>query len=46
MDVEVAEDGSQGSGEEKEAEHKKADRKEDCEGEEVLRRLLMARAKR
>jgi hypothetical protein len=46
MDVEVAKDGSQGSREEKEAERKEAVRKEDCDGERALRRLLVARAKR
>jgi hypothetical protein len=46
MDAEVAKDGSQGSREEKEAERKEAVRKEDCEGEGALWRLLMARAKR
>jgi hypothetical protein len=46
MDVEVAKDGLQGSREEKEAERKEAVRKEDCEGEGALRRLLMARAER
>jgi hypothetical protein len=46
MDVEVAKDGSQGSREEKEAERKGADRKEDCGDEGALRRPLMARAKR
>jgi hypothetical protein len=46
MDVEVAKDGSQESREEKEAERNEAVRKEDCEGEGALRRLLMARAKR
>jgi hypothetical protein len=46
MVVEVAKDGSQGSREEKEAERKEADCKEDCEGEGALRRLLIARAKR
>jgi hypothetical protein len=46
MDVEVAKDGSQGSREEKEAELKGADRKEDCEGEGAQRHLLVARVKR
>jgi hypothetical protein len=46
MDVEIAKDGSQGSREEKEAERKGADRKEGCEDEGALQRLLMARAKR
>jgi hypothetical protein len=46
MDVEVAEDESQGSGEEKKVERKDAVRKEDCEDEGALRCLLMVRAKR
>jgi hypothetical protein len=46
MDVEIARDGSQGSGKRKEAERKEADHKEGCEDEGALRRLLMARAKR
>jgi hypothetical protein len=46
MDVEVAKDGLQESREEKEVECKEAVRKEDCEGEGALRRLLMARAER
>jgi hypothetical protein len=46
MDVEIARDGSQGSGKRKEAKRKEADRKKGVRDEGALRRLLMARAKR